>query len=85
MDQSRTPPDTLLIVFGANGDLSKRKLLPALYNLDAEGLVPADWRVLGTARSEVSDEEFREIARDAIAEHERCSFDEDHIATFADR
>ncbi|HEX6257124.1 MAG TPA: glucose-6-phosphate dehydrogenase [Euzebyales bacterium] len=85
MDQPRTPPDTLLVVFGANGDLSKRKLLPALYNLDAEGLLPREWRVLGTARSEVSDEDFREIARDAITEHERCSFDEDSFARFADR
>ena len=82
MDQARMPLDTLLIVFGANGDLSKRKLLPALWNLDEEGLVPRDWHLLGTARSEVSDEEFRELARDAVVEHERCAFDEDHFAAF---
>src|ERR687891_2444581 len=71
MDQITTPPDTLLVIFGANGDLAKRKLLPALYNLDEEGLLPKQWRVIGTARSEVSDEEFRALAREAIAEHER--------------
>ena len=85
MDQPRTPPDTLLIVFGANGDLSKRKLLPALWNLEEEGLLPRDWRLLGTARSEVSDDEFRELARDAITDHERCAFDEDRFAGFAQR
>ena len=82
MDQPRTPPDTLLVVFGANGDLSKRKLLPALWNLEEEGLLPGDWHLLGTARSEVSDEDFRELARDAITEHERCAFDEDRFARF---
>jgi glucose-6-phosphate 1-dehydrogenase len=85
MDQPRTPRDTLLIVFGANGDLSKRKLLPALYNLEAEGLLPKEWHVLGTARSEVSDADFRALARDAIIEHERCSFDSDNFAHFAQR
>jgi glucose-6-phosphate 1-dehydrogenase len=85
MDQPRTPPDTLLVVFGANGDLSKRKLLPALWNLDEEGLLPAHWHLLGTARSDVSDEEFRELARDAVVEHERCAFDEDRFARFRQR
>jgi glucose-6-phosphate 1-dehydrogenase len=85
MDQPRTPPDTLLIVFGANGDLSKRKLLPALWNLEEEGLLPHAWHLLGTARSEVSDDEFRELARDAITDHERCAFDEDRFARFAQR
>lgn len=85
MDQARTPPDTLLIIFGANGDLSKRKLVPALYNLFAEDLLPRHWEVIGTARSEVTDQEFREIARDAITEHERCDLDEDEFARFAER
>jgi glucose-6-phosphate 1-dehydrogenase len=85
MDQITTPPDTLLVIFGANGDLAKRKLLPALYNLDEEGLLPKQWRVIGTARSEVSDEEFRALAREAIAEHERSDFDEDRFARFRER
>lgn len=85
MEDARTPPDTLLIIFGANGDLSKRKLLPALYNLAAEDLLPRNWQVLGTARSEVSDDKFRELARDAIADHERCSLDDDRFADFSER
>ena len=85
MDEITTPPDTLLVIFGANGDLAKRKLLPALYNLDEEGLLPAEWRAIGTARSEVSDEEFGALAREAIVEHERCDFDEDRFARFSER
>ena len=85
MDQVSTPPDTLLVVFGANGDLAARKLLPALYNLDEGDLLPRQWRLIGTARSQVSDEEFRETARTAIREHERCTFDEERFANLAAR
>lgn len=80
-----TPPDTVLVIFGANGDLAKRKLLPALYNLDEGGLLPERWRVIGSARSEVSDEDFRQTARDAIADHERCAFDEQRWERMRDR
>jgi glucose-6-phosphate 1-dehydrogenase len=85
MDEITTPPDTLLVIFGANGDLAQRKLLPALYNLDEEGLLPREWRVIGTARSQVSDEEFRAAARTAITEHERCDLDEERFARLAER
>lgn len=85
MEHARTPSDTLLVVFGANGDLAKRKLIPALYNLEAEGLLPDEWHLLGTARSQVSEEEFREMARRAIREHERCRFDDEQFAHFEQR
>ena len=57
-----------LILFGATGDLARRMLLPSLYNLDADGLLAAGVRIIGTARSELSDDEFRQMARDALAE-----------------
>jgi glucose-6-phosphate 1-dehydrogenase len=85
MEQTSTPPDTVLVIFGANGDLARRKLLPALYNLDEGGLLPEHWRVIGTARSEISDDEFRAMAREAIQEHERCSFDEQRWDRMRDR
>jgi glucose-6-phosphate 1-dehydrogenase len=85
MNHVTTPPETLLVIFGANGDLAKRKLLPALYNLDEGGLLPDKWRVIGTARSEMSDEEFRTLARDAIIEHDRCRFDTERFAHFCER
>ncbi|TIX51210.1 glucose-6-phosphate dehydrogenase [Alteraurantiacibacter aquimixticola] len=55
-----------LLLFGATGDLSRRMLLPSLCALHAEGLVPEDLRIVGTARSEMSDGEFRNFSRDAL-------------------
>ncbi|MEL1249360.1 glucose-6-phosphate dehydrogenase [Aurantiacibacter gilvus] len=55
-----------LILFGATGDLSQRMLLPSLCALDAEGLLGDDLQIVGTARSEMGDSEFRNFARAAI-------------------
>src|SRR5256712_7148330 len=49
----------VLVVFGATGDLTKRKLMPALYNLASNGFLPPDFAVVGFAREELSHEEFR--------------------------
>ncbi len=55
----------LMVIFGASGDLTKRKLLPALYNLALEGLLPEEFAVVGVSRSPASHEEFRErLSRD---------------------
>ncbi len=62
-------PSSALLLFGATGDLSKRMLLPSLYALHEDELIAADLRIVGTARSEISDEEFRDFARDALAEY----------------
>jgi glucose-6-phosphate 1-dehydrogenase len=58
-----------LLLFGATGDLARRMLLPSLYGLDADGLLPADLRIIGTARTELGDAEFRERADEALHEH----------------
>jgi glucose-6-phosphate 1-dehydrogenase len=58
-----------LLLFGATGDLSRRKLLPSLCALDADGLLPENLAIIGTARSEMSDAEFRDMARAALEEH----------------
>ncbi len=55
-----------IIVFGGSGDLSRRKLLPALYQRDRSGQIPTEARVIGTSRRHMSDEEFKAVARDAI-------------------
>jgi glucose-6-phosphate 1-dehydrogenase len=57
------------VVFGATGDLTLRKLLPALYLRFRDGQMPAGSRVFGAARSKLSDEAFRERAREALARH----------------
>jgi glucose-6-phosphate 1-dehydrogenase len=62
---------TALVIFGATGDLARRKLLPALYNLAHEGSLPERFYLLGVARGEMSDEEFRTFAADAIRRFSR--------------
>jgi glucose-6-phosphate 1-dehydrogenase len=64
-------PNTTLTIFGATGDLARRKLLPALYNLAHEGVLPEDFQLIGVARAEESDDEFRDVARRAIVEFSR--------------
>ena len=55
-----------LILFGATGDLAQRMLLPSLCALDADNLLPPDLRIVGTARSEMNDQGFRNFAREAL-------------------
>ena len=58
---------SLLTIFGASGDLSQRMLLPSLYGLQADGLLPERMRILGTARSALDDAGFRALVAEAIA------------------
>jgi glucose-6-phosphate 1-dehydrogenase len=69
-------PPTTLVIFGATGDLARRKLLPALYNLAHEGALPARFNLIGVSRRDLADEEFRDQARQAIAEFSRRVPDE---------
>ena len=55
-----------LLLFGATGDLAQRMLLPSLCALDADGLLQPDLRIVGTARSEMTSDEYREFAREAL-------------------
>ncbi|WP_420139623.1 glucose-6-phosphate dehydrogenase [Sphingomonas sp.] len=59
-------PAQTLLLFGATGDLSRRMLLPSLFGLHADGLLPADLEIYGTARSEIDDDAFRKTAADAL-------------------
>ena len=62
---------TTLVVFGATGDLARRKLLPALYNLAHEGALPERFEFVGVARGERPDEDFRAMARESIERFSR--------------
>ena len=53
------PDGQILVIFGASGDLTKRKLLPSLYELFARDMLPENFVILGVARTPFSDEEFR--------------------------
>ncbi len=66
---SRQRPDNhVIVLFGATGDLAKRKLLPGLFNLHCAGLMPEEYRVIGVSRpaSALSDQDFRQRAHDAV-------------------
>ena len=65
---SQATPASLLTIFGATGDLARRMLLPSLYSLQAEQLLPAGMRILGTARSELDREGFANLVAASIAE-----------------
>lgn len=60
---SRRPDRHSIVLFGATGDLAARKLLPGLLRLESVGLMPDDYRILGTSRRPMTDEEFREHTR----------------------
>ncbi len=64
-------PATTLTIFGATGDLARRKLLPALYNLAHEGALPERFNLIGVSRRDQSDDDFRAFARDAITSFSR--------------
>ena len=68
---------TTLVIFGATGDLARRKLLPAIYNLAHEGSLPERFSLVGVSRREKADEEFREFARQSICQFSRRDVDDD--------
>jgi glucose-6-phosphate 1-dehydrogenase len=68
---------TTLVIFGATGDLAKRKLLPAIYNLAHEGALPERFHLVGISRSEMPDDEYRAMAVDAIRQFSRRPPDAD--------
>ena len=75
---------TILTIFGCTGDLSKRKLLPALYNLAHEGALPERFSLIGVSRGETSDEEFQALAKESIEEYSRREVDEKVLAALLD-
>src|ERR1700759_1704409 len=77
-------PPHLIVIFGATGDLAKRKLLPGMLRLFQSELMP-EFRVLGTSVEEIGNEEFRELVHDACEEFARHEFSEDTWAEFSRR
>jgi glucose-6-phosphate 1-dehydrogenase len=69
-------PPTTLAIFGATGDLARRKLLPALYNLAHEGALPERFNLIGISRRDQSDDDFRNQARESIQQFSRRAPDE---------
>jgi glucose-6-phosphate 1-dehydrogenase len=71
------------VIYGATGDLAQRKLLPAIYNLAVRGLLPNRFAVVGYARSEMTDDEFRAFARAAVERFSRTPVDAHFWEAFA--
>ena len=65
----RVPEPGIMVIFGASGDLTSRKLVPALYDLAAQRRLPLEFAVVGISRTEMSHEDFRGKLRKALEEH----------------
>lgn len=79
----RTPAPATIVIFGASGDLTQRKLIPALYDLTCERLLPPGFSILGFAHHDYDDITFREHARQGVIAYARRSLDEDVWNSFA--
>ncbi|MGY1747387.1 glucose-6-phosphate dehydrogenase [Blastococcus sp. SYSU D00695] len=77
-------PPTVFVLYGASGDLSRRMVLPAFAELDRQGLLPRDWRLVGSGRRDTSHAEFADLVHDALAEF-GPEPDDDRWADFAAR
>jgi glucose-6-phosphate 1-dehydrogenase len=80
----RVPEPCALVVFGVTGDLARKKLIPAVYDLGNRGLLPPGFVLLGFARRDWDHGEFAELARDAARAHARTEFREDVWRRIAD-
>ncbi|MCG6973163.1 MAG: glucose-6-phosphate dehydrogenase [Desulfobacterales bacterium] len=71
MENKKQPGATLFGIFGASGDLTQRKLVPALYNLYLDGWMPEKFEVIGTSSREMNDVKFRDRLRDGVNQYSR--------------
>jgi glucose-6-phosphate 1-dehydrogenase len=83
VSSAKKPHACVLVIFGASGDLTKRKLIPALYNLALEKRLPERFAVVGYARSDMTDESFRDKMREAVKEFSRTGLKDDVWQEFA--
>ncbi len=74
----------VIVLFGATGDLARRKLLPGIMHLSRSGLLP-EWRLVGASRQQLDDEAFRHLAREACETFGHGRIDDDEWADFARR
>src|SRR5436309_7699159 len=80
-----TSPPCIMVIFGAAGDLTKRKLIPALYNLKHSNLLSDNFAVVGVARAEMNDDEFRRRLRDDMNQFATEKIDEKEWQWLSDR
>lgn len=71
--KARRPDPCVVVIFGASGDLAKRKLVPALHNLQMEGLIPDATSIIGTSRTDYSHKDFATEMETTVKEHSRLA------------
>ncbi|MBN9607002.1 MAG: glucose-6-phosphate dehydrogenase [Actinomycetales bacterium] len=74
---NRIAGPSALIIFGVTGDLSRKKLMPAVYDLANRGLLPPGFALVGFARRDWDDEDFGQVVHDSVRQYARTPFDED--------
>ncbi len=82
---ARIPDPAVVVIFGATGDLTRRKLVPALYSLATQQLLPPELCVVGVSRRDLSHDEFRAAMREAVKTHGHSDIDEALWEGFARR
>ena len=81
---TRRPEPCALVIFGASGDLTKKKLFPALYSVAYRRLLPEKFHIVGVARTEETDDGFRDSMKEAVQQYGRDEFREDIWESLAD-
>jgi glucose-6-phosphate 1-dehydrogenase len=84
LQMRRKPDPCTMVIFGASGDLTKRKLFPALYSLAFRRLLPDNFAIVGVSRSAETDDEFRERMKEAVQEYGRDELRDDIWERLAD-
>jgi glucose-6-phosphate 1-dehydrogenase len=78
------PKNLILVIFGASGDLTSRKLMPALFSLRSQKLLPEKFAVIGTGRTNFSPEEFRKKIAGSIISYSEEPVDKNQVSDFSD-
>lgn len=73
---NRIAGPSALVIFGVTGDLARKKLMPAVYDLANRGLLPPGFALVGFARRDWADQDFAQVVHDAVAQYSRTPFDE---------
>ncbi|HST60535.1 MAG TPA: hypothetical protein VLK84_17680, partial [Longimicrobium sp.] len=68
LQRVKVPDPLVMVIFGATGDLARRKLMPALWKLQSDGLLPREFAIVGNSREDIDDATYRERMRAALEE-----------------
>jgi len=79
----RSPEPSSMVIFGGSGDLTRRKLIPALFRLSQQRMIPAGFAIIGLARSSMSDNQYRDTLRTWVEKESGSALDPEHWNAFA--